>query len=163
MLNGIAKAFSDSTNRYQTSADRKREKDAGKVARQYSSLLFASTIDIIQDDGTTVPSILPATINPMFKQVLYATANNSKATRLMKEATDAVAAGDFNQSNDKFASAATFNSSYIDQPLVAALRTGTWKHKNYSTQPRRCQDEFWHLPHCASQVQQCSLQGTKGS
>jgi hypothetical protein len=120
MLNGIAKAFSDSTNKYQTSADREREKDADEVARQYS-LLFASTIDIVQDDGTTVSSILPATINPIFKQVLYAT-KNSKTTRLMKEAADAVTA-ELNQSNDKFASAATFNSSYIDQPLVAALES----------------------------------------
>ena len=45
MLNGIANAFSDSTNNYQTSADREREKDADEVARQYS-LLFASTPNV---------------------------------------------------------------------------------------------------------------------
>ena len=59
----------------------------------------------------------------------------------MKEAANAVAA-DLNQNNDKFASAVTLNSSYIDQPLVAALRTGTWEQKIRVLNPEGVKTNF---------------------
>jgi hypothetical protein len=107
--------------------------------------LFASSIEVIQDDGTTATSILPATINPLFNPVLIAN-KNTKATRAMRDAVEAQTA-EFSQSNDKFASAANLSPKMFDQPLTAALRSGQWEHKHTVLNPDGIKSNFglYHL------------------
>ncbi|KAI2504002.1 hypothetical protein MHU86_10435 [Fragilaria crotonensis] len=128
----------------QARSERERAREAAEVA-QFYSILFASTIDIVQDDGTTATSILPATIHPLFTPVLIAN-KNSKATKALKDAVEAQAA-ELSQSNDKFASAANLNPRMFDQPLTAALRAGQWEHKHTVLNPTGITSNFglYHL------------------
>jgi hypothetical protein len=144
MIEGFAKAINDSAAKSLTGSERERAREAAEVARFYS-ILFASTIDIIQDDGTTATSILPATIHPLFNPVLIAN-KNSKATRSMRDAVEAKAA-ELSQSDDKFASAANLNPKMFDQPLTAALRAGQWEHKHTVLNPDGIKTNFglYHL------------------
>lgn len=65
MFDGFAEALHKSTTKTVTVADRERASEATEAARFYS-ILFASSVDVIQDDGTVVETIIPATINPNF-------------------------------------------------------------------------------------------------
>ena len=122
LLDGFAKkALNESNSKSLTGTERERASEAADVSRFYS-ILFASSIDIIQDDGTTATSILPATIHPLFTPVLLAH-KNTKATKFMQDAVES-ARSILGNSDDKFASNANLNPKMFDQPLTAALRTG---------------------------------------
>ena len=144
LIDGFAKAINDSASKSLTGSERERAKEAADVSRFYS-ILFASTIDITQDDGTTATTVLPATVHPLFTPVLVAN-KNSKATRAMRDAVEAKAA-ELSQSDGKFASAANLNPKMFDQPLTAALRAGQWEHKHTVLNPDGVKTNFgiYHL------------------
>jgi hypothetical protein len=123
LINGFAKTINDSAAKSLTGSERERARGAVEVSR-FFSILFAATIDIVQDDGIAATSILLATIHPLFVPVLIAN-KNSKATCSVRDAVEAKAA-ELSQSNDKFASAANLKPKMFDQPLTAALRPGQW-------------------------------------
>jgi hypothetical protein len=83
---GFAKALSESTSKSLTGTERERASEAADATRFYQ-LLFASAVDIIQEDGTTASIIMPAKIHPLFSPVLAAN-KNSKATRAMQDAVE---------------------------------------------------------------------------
>lgn len=127
---GLTKALNDSKSL--TGTERERATEAADAARFYS-ILFASSVDIIQEDGTTAATIVPATINPLFTPVLTAN-KNSKATRAMQDGIEAISA-ELSNLDDKFASAANLLPTMFDQPLVAAIRTGQWEHQKTVINP----------------------------
>ena len=71
----------------------------------------------------------PATLHPRFAPVLSANIN-SKATKLLQEAVEAMSAT-LAQDTDRYASTANlFPSNMFDQPMTAAIRLGQWDWKH---------------------------------
>ena len=125
LISEFTKAITDSTGKSVTATERERANEAADVTLLYQ-LLFASSRDVIQDDGTTVESLVPATIHSLFAPILTAN-KNSKATKFLQDAVEHKIA-ELGSLDDKFASAANLYPKMFDQPLTAALRTGQWEN-----------------------------------
>ena len=97
----------------------------------FYSILVASSVDIIQDDGTTATSIHPpATIHPLFTPVLLAHKNSKAPTTFMQDAVESTRST-LGNSNDNFASNANLleskNVPHIPSllPFVLAIAGST--------------------------------------
>jgi hypothetical protein len=139
LIDGFAKATNDSAAKSLMGTERERTNKAAEVSRFYS-ILFASSREIIQEDGSTSTMIVPATIHPLFAPVLIAN-KNSKATKAIKEAIESTAA-ELGRHDDKFASAANLYPKMFDQPLIAALRTGQWEFMHTVLNPEGIKTNF---------------------
>ncbi len=78
LIDSFAKAINDSVAKSLNGSERERVREAADVS-QFYSILFALSIKVIQDDGTTATSTLPATINPLFNPVLIANKQEYKS------------------------------------------------------------------------------------
>ena len=115
------------SNHKLTGPEKENASEAADVSHFYK-LLFASKRDVIQDDGTETKIIVPASLHPLFAPVLSAN-KNSKATRLLQEAVEAMSAA-LAQNTDRYASAANLFPNMFDQPMTAAIRLGQWEWKH---------------------------------
>ena len=139
LIDGFARAINKSSAEITTSTEREKAKEADAISRFYT-LLFASEEVTIQEDGTSVTKVVPATINPLFVPVLSAN-KNSKATKAMQDAIESMSAA-LAHDDDRFASAANLYPRLFDQPLSAALRTGQWEHHHTVLNPDGVKSNF---------------------
>ena len=124
----MAKIMVDSNHKL-TGPEKEIASEAADVSHFYK-LLFTSKPNVIQDDGTETKIIVPATLHPLFAPVLYAN-KNSKATKLLQEAVEAMSAAALAQDTDRYASAANLLPNMFDQPMTApAIRLGPWEWKH---------------------------------
>ena len=138
MIEGLSKAITNSKS--MTSTERERETEADEVVNFYQ-LLFASIHDVIQPDGTTKRTLVKAQLKPLFiKNVLKAN-KNSKATKAMQDLIDDTSATLSAQDN-RFSAACNLLPHMFDQPLVAALRSGTWEHQHTVLHPDGIKTHF---------------------
>lgn len=140
MIEGFAKAITDSTSKNLTGSERERITEALE-AQQFYELLFASSNDTIQHNGTTVTTFSKATINPLFISGVLKANKNSKATRAMQDIIEETTASLSNNDN-RFAAASNLTPKMFDQPLTAALRTGVWEHQHTVLHPEGLKTHF---------------------
>jgi hypothetical protein len=139
LLQGLTTAITDNSTKTMTSTEREHAKEAQEHQHFYE-ILFASTIEITNDDGTKTKHFKKATVDPMFVQVLK-TNKNSKATRLMQVAIESMAA-EMNFRENRFASASSLEAEMFDQPLTAAIRTAQWEHQHTVIHPEGIKTHF---------------------
>ncbi|KAI2496454.1 hypothetical protein MHU86_18038 [Fragilaria crotonensis] len=132
LLEGLAKAISESSSKTLTGTEREKASEA-EDAKRFYSILFASIKDTIDEDGIPTKSFVKAKIHPLFIPVLTAN-KNSKATKAMQEAVESMAA-ELSTHDDRYASASNLFPRMFDQPLTAALRTGQWEYQHTVLNP----------------------------
>jgi hypothetical protein len=140
MIEGFAKAITDSTSKNLTGNEKERITEALE-AQQFYELLFASSNDTIQPNGTTVQTFIKATVNPLFISGVLKANKNSKATRAMQDIIEETTASLSNNDN-RFAAASNLTPRMFDQPLTAALRTGIWEHQHTVLHPDGLKTHF---------------------
>ena len=123
---GFAKALQESTAKSLTGTERERASEASETAGFYS-ILWASSVNVIQEDGTTMATIVPAKLNKQFLAVLQANKNSKEATRALQDAVETMAA-ELGSLDDKFTSSANLIPAMFDQPMTAAIHNGQWEH-----------------------------------
>ena len=101
-----------------TSTEREQANEA-KQNQAFYEILFASIIETQNADGTTTRTFKKATLDNAFIQVLN-TNKNSKATRLLKAAIEAVSS-EMNFLDNQYASASDLQPELFDQPMTAAI------------------------------------------
>ncbi|KAI2510841.1 hypothetical protein MHU86_3627 [Fragilaria crotonensis] len=133
LLDGLAKAISESSSKTLTGIEREKASEAEDAMRFYS-ILFATIQDIQdEDNGVSAKTFVKAKIHPLFIPVLTAN-KNSKATKAMQEAVESMAA-ELSTQDDRYASASNIFPRMFDQPLTAALRTGQWEYQHTVLNP----------------------------
>ena len=139
LLQGLTTAITDNSSKTMTSTEREHAKEATEHQHFYE-ILFASTVETTNDEGTKTKYFKKATVDPMFVQVLK-TNKNSKATRLMQIAIESMAA-EMNFRENRFASASSLEAEMFDQPLTAAIRTAQWEHQHTVIHPEGIKTHF---------------------
>ena len=155
LISEFTKAISEWAGKSVTATERERANEVADVTSFYQ-LLFDSSRDVIQDDGTTVASLVPTTIHPLCSPVLTAN-KNSEATKFLQDAVEQKIA-ELGSLDNKFASAANLYPKMCDQPLTAALRTDQWENTLSVLHPaRRDKNPLRTAPLGPAKNQQCSL------
>ncbi|KAI2510870.1 hypothetical protein MHU86_3491 [Fragilaria crotonensis] len=139
LLDGLAKAISDSSSKTLTGTERDKVSEAEDSKRFYS-ILFGAVHYTIEEDGTHTPMFVQATIHPLFAPVLTAN-KNSKATKAMQEAVESMAA-ELSLQDNCFASSSNLVPRMFDQPLTAAIRMGQWESQHTVLNPEGVKTNF---------------------
>ena len=140
MLKGLTSALTEAaSSKTMTNTEREHAKDV-KDNMAFYEILFGSIIQKTDEDGKTTPHFQKATIDPCFLQVLKAN-KNTKATRLMQAAIEAMAA-EMNYRDNRFAATSNLRPETFDQPLTAALRTGNWEYYHTVLHPENLKSHF---------------------
>ena len=145
LLEGLAKAISDSSSKTLTGTEREKASEA-EDAKRFYGILFGSVRDVFGEDGTASKMFVHATLHPLFVPVVAAN-KNSKATKAMHEAVETMAA-ELSMQDNHFASASNLFPRMFDQPLTAALRTGQWEYQHTVLNPEGIKTNFG-IPHLA--------------
>lgn len=139
LLDGLAKAISDSSSKTLTGAEREKASEA-EDAKRFYSILFGSIQTVVNEDGTPHQEFAKAVLHPLFMPVLTAN-KNSKATKAMHEAVETIAA-ELSMQDNAFASTSNLFPRMFDQPLTAALRTGQWEYQHTVLNPEGIRTNF---------------------
>ncbi|KAI2496611.1 hypothetical protein MHU86_17870 [Fragilaria crotonensis] len=139
ILIGLTSAITENSSKTMTSTEREQASEA-KEHQSFYEILFANIINETNEDGTVTKKFKKAVLDSSFIQVLKAN-KNSKATRLLQSAIEAVASEMHNLDN-RFASASNLQAELFDQPLTAAIRTATWAHQHTVLQPEGIKTHF---------------------
>ena len=139
ILLGLTSAITESSAKTMTSTEREQANEA-KENQAFYEILFASIIESQNADGTTTKTFKKATIDSAFIQVLNAN-KNSKATRLLKAAIEAVSS-EMNFLDNRYASASDLQPELFDQPMTAAIRSATWAHQHTVLSPETIKTHF---------------------
>ncbi|KAI2507415.1 hypothetical protein MHU86_7028 [Fragilaria crotonensis] len=139
LLEGLAKAISDSSSKTLTGTEREKASEA-EDAKRFYGILFGSVRDVFGEDGTASKMFVHATLHPLFVPVVAAN-KNSKATKAMHEAVETMAA-ELSMQDNHFASASNLFPRMFDQPLTAALRTGQWEYQHTVLNPEGIKTNF---------------------
>ena len=138
IIDGLSKAITNSKTL--TGTERERVTEAEEVTSFYQ-ILLASLHELLQPDGTTKITLVKATLNPLFvKHVLQAN-KNSKATKAMQDLIEETSSV-LSTEDNRFAAASNLHPRMLDQPLVAALRSGMWEHQHTVLHPNGIKTHF---------------------
>ena len=117
----MTSAITENSSKIMTSTEHEHESEATE-SQAFFKILFAAIVETTNDDGTTTKRYKKAVLGSVFIQVLKAN-KNSKATKLLQAAIEAVAS-EMNFKANRFASASDcLKAELFDQPLTAAIRT----------------------------------------
>ena len=140
VIKGFAQAINESGTKSMTSTEREQAKDADDTKAFYQLLFASVTTNVDAEGNVTSRKLQMATVNPIFNQVLRAN-KNTKATKLLQNAIEAVSA-EMNYRDTRFASASNLKPAMFDQPLTAAIRTGTWEYEHTVLHPEGILSRF---------------------
>jgi hypothetical protein len=147
ILEGLTAALTESTAKTMTGTEREQAKEATDVKAFYE-ILFATTTEQTDSQGTTLKQFHKATLNPGFEEVLRAN-KNSKATKLLQSAIESTASEIEATHDNRFASACNLIPNVFDPPMTAAIRTGQWEYQHTVLHPEGITTHFG-LHHIAS-------------
>ena len=138
IIDGLSKAITNS--KILTGTERERASEAEEVTSFYQ-ILPASLHELLQPDGTTKVTLVKANLNPLFaKQVLHAN-KNSKATKAMRDLIEETSSV-LSTEDNRFAAVGNLHLRMLDQPLVAALRSGMWEQQHTVLHPNGIKTHF---------------------
>jgi hypothetical protein len=139
LLDGLAKAISDSSSKTLTGTEREKASEA-EDAKRFYSILFGRVCDVTDEDGTKSPTFIHAPIHPLFIPVLTAN-KNSKATKAMHEAVETMAS-ELSMQDNSYACSSNLFPRMFDQPLTAAIRSGQWEYQHTVLNPEGIKTNF---------------------
>ena len=147
IIDGLSKAITNSKSL--TGTERERQTEAEEVLVHFYQLLLASVHEVLQSDGTTKTTLVKAELNPLFVKGVLQANKNSKATKAMQQDLIEETTSSLSTQDTRFAAACNLIPRMFDQPLVAALRSGTWAHQPTVLHPDGIKTHFG-LHHLAS-------------
>ena len=137
LIKGLTTAITE--NKTMTSTEKEHAKDV-KENQAFYEILFGRIVQVIDEDGKETSKFKKAKIDQHFLQVLQAT-KNTKATKLLQAAIENMAT-EMNYRDTRFASISNIRAELFDQPMTAALRTGTWEYKHTVLHPEGVKTHF---------------------
>ena len=138
IIDGLSKAITNSKTL--TGTERERVTEAEEVTSFYQ-ILLASIHELLQPDGTTKTTLVKAKLNPLFVKHILQANKNSKATKAMQDLIEETSSV-LSTEDNRFAAASNLHPRMLDQPLVAALRSGMWEHQHTVLHPNGIKTHF---------------------
>ena len=138
IIDGLLKAITNSKTL--TGTERERASEAEEVTSFYQ-ILLASLHELLQPDGTTKVALVKANLNPLFVKQVFQSNKKSKATKAMQELIKETSSV-LSTEDNRFAAASNLHPRMLDQPLVAALRSGMWEHQHTVLHPNGIKTHF---------------------